>query len=223
MENTYMDSELTKKLVAEGEHRGFVGGMWDEIGKLQFEYLKSKGLKRDQKLLDVGCGSLRGGVHFVKYLEAKNYFGFDLNWSLIEAGLNIEIANLGLSHKIEPKNFSIAPNFKYPVRWPSMDMALALSVLTHLNYDSTSICLKNTAKILKNDGRFYATIFLCSENNYETSIKQCEDVITHPSKDPYHYTSCLIERAASEAGLRLIDIEDFGHPRNQKMSIFERI
>jgi len=199
MENTYMDMELTQKLVAEGQHRGFIGGMWDEIGKLQFEYLKSKGLKPSQRLLDVGCGSMRGGVHFVSYLDAQHYYGFDLNSALIEAGLNIEIANIGLSHKIDLKNFSTSSGFKYPKHWPSMDMALALSL------------------------RFYATIFVAHENSYADPIKQCSDVTTHPSKDPYHYTPRLIEQAALEAGLRLIDIEDFEHPRNQKMSIFERI
>jgi len=98
MENTYMDLELTQRLVADGEHRSFIGGMWNEIGTLQFEYLKSKGLKPAHKLLDVGCGSLRGGVHFVSYLNSHNYYGFDLNASLIEAGINIEIANLGLRY-----------------------------------------------------------------------------------------------------------------------------
>jgi len=223
MENTYMDMELTRKLVAEGEHRGFVGGMWNEIGTLQFEYLKSKGLKPDHKLLDVGCGSLRGGVHFVSYLQSKKYYGFDLNLSLIEAGLNIEIPNMGLSDKIDLKNFSTAPGFKYPSYWPSMDMALALSLLTHLNYDSTCLCLKNTAKMLKKNGRFYATIFEVSPNMFASSVDQCADVTTHPSQDPYHYTRQLIEQAALEGGLRLIDIEDFDHPRKQKMAIFERI
>jgi len=223
MENTYMDMELTQKLVAEGQHRGFIGGMWDEIGKLQFEYLKSKGLKPSQRLLDVGCGSMRGGVHFVSYLDAQHYYGFDLNSALIEAGLNIEIANIGLSHKIDLKNFSTSSGFKYPKHWPSMDMALALSLFTHLNYGSICLCLKNTGKMLKKGGRFYATIFVAHENSYADPIKQCSDVTTHPSKDPYHYTPRLIEQAALEAGLRLIDIEDFEHPRNQKMSIFERI
>ena len=38
-----------------------IGGLWDEMGKHQFEFLQSKGLEPQHKLLDIGCGSLRGG------------------------------------------------------------------------------------------------------------------------------------------------------------------
>ncbi len=38
-----------------------VGGLWDEIGQLQFDFLRAKGLLPRHKLLDFGCGSLRGG------------------------------------------------------------------------------------------------------------------------------------------------------------------
>lgn len=222
MENTYMDEEFTKKLVAQGQHRQFIGGKWDEIGRLQFEYLKSKGLKPKHRLLDVGCGSLRGGVHFVPYLKAKHYYGFDLNMSLIKAGLNIEISNLGLCHKVDLENFSTATDFQYPQHWPSMDMALALSLLTHLNYNSICTCLKNTCQILKKGGRFYATIFEVSEEDAENAVFQCDEVTTYPRQDPFHYTRSRIEQAAESSGLMLIDIEEFEHPRKQKMAIFER-
>lgn len=46
----------------EGPHRGAVGGMWDQIGKLQFEFMVKHGLKPEHKFLDIGCGSLRGGA-----------------------------------------------------------------------------------------------------------------------------------------------------------------
>ena len=39
-----------------------IGGLWDQMGQHQFDFLKKKGLKPQHKLLDIGCGSLRGGV-----------------------------------------------------------------------------------------------------------------------------------------------------------------
>ncbi len=45
-----------------------VGGMWDKVGVLQFDFLMKQGLQSHYALLDVGCGSLRGGIHFIKYL-----------------------------------------------------------------------------------------------------------------------------------------------------------
>jgi hypothetical protein len=42
-------------------HRNYVGGMWEEIGKLQFDFLVQQGLKPSHCFLDIGCGSFRGG------------------------------------------------------------------------------------------------------------------------------------------------------------------
>ena len=68
-------------------HRNFIGDKWDEIGKLQFDFLKDEGLKPHHKLIDIGCGSLRGGIHFIKYLDKFNYFGTDINNNLIRLGI----------------------------------------------------------------------------------------------------------------------------------------
>jgi len=222
MENRYSDLNLAKEKVKLGHHRQFIGGMWDQIGGLQFEYLKSKGLKSHHRLLDVGCGSLRGGVHFIPYLDPYKYYGFDLNMSLIQAGLDVEIKNLGFSDRVDIKNFAAAANFEYPEHWPEMDAAVGISLLTHLNYDSLCLCLKKTAKYLKVGARFYATIFEVASGAELNAFEQIPGIITHASKDPYHYTRSKIEAAARLNGLECVSIEDFSHPRNQKMVIFER-
>ncbi len=45
-------------------HRNAIGGYWDEMGKLQYNFLLEQGLKPRQILMDIGCGSLRGGYPF---------------------------------------------------------------------------------------------------------------------------------------------------------------
>ena len=72
-------------------HREEVGGLWDKIGKLQFNFLKKMGLKPEYYFLDVACGSLRGGIHFIDYLESGHYFGIDKDKELLEAGKNFEL------------------------------------------------------------------------------------------------------------------------------------
>ena len=42
--NNYNDLKLAASVVAEGRHRQFVGGMWEEIGRLQFDYAVKRGL-----------------------------------------------------------------------------------------------------------------------------------------------------------------------------------
>jgi cyclopropane fatty-acyl-phospholipid synthase-like methyltransferase len=66
-------------------HREAIGGNWDKIGKLQFDFLLKMGLKPDNYLLDLGCGSLRGGVLFIPYLEDKHYYGVEKETRLLEA------------------------------------------------------------------------------------------------------------------------------------------
>src|SRR5205814_2018535 len=90
--------QLTPEEIAAGAHRSFVGGMWDEIGELQLEFLRAQGLESHHKLLDVGCGALRGGIHFANFLQPGNYHGIDLNASLIAAG-KIELERSGLAQK----------------------------------------------------------------------------------------------------------------------------
>ena len=58
-------------------HREQVGGLWDEVGALQIDFLRAQGLRPPDTLLDVGCGCLRGGVHLVGYLEPGRYYGID--------------------------------------------------------------------------------------------------------------------------------------------------
>jgi hypothetical protein len=42
-------------------HREYVGGLWEAMGKLQFDFLISRGLKPEHVFLDIACGPLRGG------------------------------------------------------------------------------------------------------------------------------------------------------------------
>jgi hypothetical protein len=44
------------------DHRAYVGGLWEEIGRLQFEFLLRHGLAPSDCFLNIACGSLRGGV-----------------------------------------------------------------------------------------------------------------------------------------------------------------
>ncbi len=80
--------------IAKRGHRGYVGGMWEEIGKLQFDFLLCKGLKPDSHLLDIACGSLRLGVKAIPYLERSHYLGIEKESGLVKAGLEKELDRL---------------------------------------------------------------------------------------------------------------------------------
>lgn len=58
-----------------------------KAGVLNFErYRKLFNIKTDTKVVDYGCGSLRLGAHFIKYLNPGNYWGLDVTTDFIAMG-----------------------------------------------------------------------------------------------------------------------------------------
>ena len=51
----YYTRDLTAIELKLKRHRRFVGGLWDEIGQLQFDFMTSRGLMPGSKLLMSGA------------------------------------------------------------------------------------------------------------------------------------------------------------------------
>lgn len=210
--------QLSAEEIAAGRHKDFVGGMWDEIGDLQIGFLKAQGLSPGHRLVDIGCGSLRGGVRFVGYLDRANYYGLDINASLIEAGKE-ELARSGLTDK-QP---SLLVNDKFEMSrfGVSFDYAIAVSVFTHLYMNHIARCLAEARKVLKPGGRLFATFFEApSSLHLEPITHEPGGVVSYYDADPFHYSFDEIEQLAGTAGLSVEHIGDWGHPRNQRMLCF---
>ena len=75
-----------------------VGGLWDSLGKLQLDFLRAHGLRPEHTLLDIGCGCLRGGLHFMRYLVPGHYYGLDISPNVLKAG-HLFLRQSGLAHK----------------------------------------------------------------------------------------------------------------------------
>ena len=70
------------------DYKSYVGNPkhYELIGQTVFELLLKCGLKREHKLLDIGCGSLRVGKHIINYLNDNNYYGIEPNrWLVTDA------------------------------------------------------------------------------------------------------------------------------------------
>jgi len=199
-----------------------VGGLWEEVGKLQFNFMVEQGLKPNHHLLDIGCGSLRGGIHFINYLDVEHYYGIDKNKDLLDGGkFELESANLSFKKPIL-KQIS---HFNFSDLKQNFEFAIALSVFTHLPSQDIENCLINTENVLKKGSRFFATFFENSKGEqYSDSISHHridgQDIITFPDKDPYHYSFETIERLTQKTHLEVKYIGDWNHPRNQKMIFF---
>jgi SAM-dependent methyltransferase len=224
MESRYDDLDEIRKLVGLGNHRDVIGGLWDEIGKLQFDFLVSEGLRPHHKLLDLGCRCLRAGIHLVPYLNPGNYFGLDSNQSLLVAGYEIELVGVGAKERLPPDNLICNANFELPVPDETFDFALAQSVFTHVKFGTIQKCLKQIVRTLKVNGAFYATFNELPEDapSDDHFRREPSGIVTYGSKDPYHYRFRELQGAAGQAGWAARNIGDWNHPRGQHMLEFVR-
>lgn len=191
-------------------HRKYVGGLWDEIGRHQFNFLLAEGLQPHHYLLDIACGSLRAGIHFIPYLEAGHYLGIEKEESLIRAGIEKE---LGLEmYQLKKPYFVMSSNFEFDEFAVQPHYALAQSLFTHLPPSCIDICFKNLRQFIRDDGVFYATF-------WETEVE-----VSNPKKPNdrgfFGYTRQQMENFGTHNGWAAEYIGDWKHPRGQKIIRF---
>jgi SAM-dependent methyltransferase len=210
--------QLTAPEIEAGAHRAYVGGMWEEIGRLQFDFLCKRGLRPMHTFLDIGCGALRGGVHFVKYLEAGNYYGVDLNPSILEAG-RYELARAGLADK--EAHLAATDSFALDQFGQKFDYALALSLFTHLFANTILRCVTAVREVLAPGGQFLATFFEAPRSVHLGPIAHHPGaIVTQYDRDPFHYSFEEMQIMAKLANLSVTLIGEWNHPRDQRMLVF---
>ncbi|MEQ1438372.1 class I SAM-dependent methyltransferase [Fontimonas sp. SYSU GA230001] len=222
--SNYYDAGKAHEAIQKGQHRAWVGGLWDEIGRLQGEFLRQQGLTPDMRVVDVGCGCFRGGVHLVEYLDPGRYYGIDISQELLDAGYDKEIAPRGLAAKLPRANLLCDAGFTATRFGVAFDMGLAQSVFTHLPFNHIRLCLTRLAPAFRVGGRFYATAFIVPDDQDWTQPARIPnlDAHTHPTEDPYHYRVADFAYCVERLPWTFEFIGDWGHPRGQRMLKFTR-
>jgi SAM-dependent methyltransferase len=204
-------------------HRRSIGNvkLWDTLGELQFAYLVGRGLEPSNYFLDVGCGPLRGGVHFIRYLEAGHYYGVDSNAPMLEETKRLEVPRQGLADK-QPTLVAMA-DFGFERLGRQFDYALAQSVFTHLPLNDIIRCLMEMDKALVPGGEFYATFWENSRGKFNLDdIQQTATAVTHLDRDFFHYDVGTFEWICEGTGLSVEYLGDWDNPVNQKMLVFRK-
>jgi SAM-dependent methyltransferase len=224
LKSLYFGQRQIQRAVDRGEHREVVGGLWDEIGDLQRRFLIEHGLQPQHTLLDIGCGSLRGGVHFIRYLEAGNYIGVDMNQALLDAGFAIELKAARLQEKIPKENLVCLSEFEFNRLDRQFDFALAHSLFAYLTFNRIRQCLARLAPVIKIGGRFFATFFELPRTSTPEHpfTHDPGEVVTYDTRDPYHYKLADLFYAASGLPWQIRYLGKWGHPRGQRMLEFIR-
>jgi SAM-dependent methyltransferase len=202
-------------------HRRAIGGKWEELGELQFDWLVGRGLQPHHYLLDVGCGPLRGGSRFIRYLEPGHYFGIDRREDLVAAAIERELVPNGLDKK--SPSFIFNEVFDFQAFAQQFDYAIAQSVFTHLTVNQIIRCLMNMEEVLSPGGTFFATFYENKEGKRNLDpVEQKPGLRTHFDQDFFHYDFATFEWAVSGTSLRVEYLGEWNNPRNQRMLAFTK-
>jgi len=167
---------------------------WEKIGRKQFRYLRNHGLKRSSDLLEIGCGNLRAGRHFIKFLGVDQYTGVDISPEILLAAHETIVAD-GLQDK-RPRLFLVSGTSLDFLPAASIDVAHAHSVFSHTPLEVIESYLEAVHRLLRPGGFFDFT--------YHHTDSEPWDFL---EEDYYYPTRLLIEKArtAGFAGERLDD------------------
>ena len=177
--------------------------LWKMKRDFQIKFLKDMNLKPDHYLLEIGCGTLRGGIPLIDYLKDGHYFGAEIRAEALEEGRK-ELREAGLEGK--NPTLLLSPDISKLVVDRKFDYIWAFSVLIHMYDEILNDTLSFVRSHLLEEGVFYANV---KYGEKADGHWQGFPVVTR-NFDFYH-------QACSKNGLVVTDIgpiKNFGHITN---------
>ncbi|WP_448208554.1 SAM-dependent methyltransferase [Azospirillum sp. sgz302134] len=147
------EQDLIDIVVEHGEVPGIYFSAWSELGRWQMDTLKELGLRPEDTLLDIGCGSMRLGCRAVEYLDDGNYCGLDAYPPYIAIGHALA-RRQGLTKRYDIR---LNTDFDFASFGHSFAWANAQSVFTHLTEAQIETCMARLAAVMQPGGRFLFT------------------------------------------------------------------
>ncbi|MCB7129689.1 MAG: class I SAM-dependent methyltransferase [Candidatus Brocadiales bacterium] len=180
--------------------------LWEMKRDFQIRFLKHVGLKPEHYLLDLGCGTLRGGIPLIEYLQEQHYYGIEVRANVLDEGKKeLHEANLEYRQPV----LVCAENIALLRLEKMFDLIWAYSVLIHTTDTILSDTLGFVRAHLNSTGYFYANVSI-GERKDET-WSEGFPVVTRPFD--------FYVEVARQAGLNVIDtgtIESLGFKSGQQ-------
>ena len=130
---------------------------FEKGGREFFIYLLNAGLYPDSKVVDIGCGVLRGAYWLIHFLAPGCYFGIEPHLGRLEMGTRTILEPETLESK-RPR-FDTNPHFDTSVFGEKFDYFVAYSIWTHASKPQLRTML-NAFLRDSNDGGVFLTSYL---------------------------------------------------------------
>jgi len=130
------------------------------------------GLRRDETILDAGCGIGRMAFALAHYLQDRaSYHGFDVSKNFVDQaeGRFLQKENFSFQHvdifnkMYNPNGQLQAANFAFPFPDNSFSFVFLTSVFTHMLTADVVNYLKEIRRVVRSDGRCFATFFIIDD------------------------------------------------------------
>jgi hypothetical protein len=149
--------ERAKKIASEGIFLGGKQERFELAGRKLFITLLSEGLYPNSKVLDIGCGCLRGGYWLLHFLDNGCYFGIEPNREMLDAGIKY-LLEPGLMELKDPK-FDHNSNFNFGIFKEKFNFFVALSIWTHAAKSEIEVMLDGFVEHASPGGVFITTYY----------------------------------------------------------------
>jgi SAM-dependent methyltransferase len=193
----------TEALPLDQAMRIAVGGEFDAVGILERQLLIQHGLRRDDYVVDVGCGSGRLAKALADYLRGS-YLGLDVVAELIEYARVLV--------RRPDWRFELVEGFRIPEADGRVDVVCFFSVFTHLLHEHSYLYLQEAKRVLKPGGRIVLSFLEFANPLHWGVFEQVLRDASGPSPLVQFMSRDGLEAWASHLGLRIEAFEDGDKP-----------
>jgi hypothetical protein len=131
------------------------GGAFGEFGQDAFNRILKFGLSPNDVCVDYGCGTLRVGIHFIRYLGRGHYWGLDIHQALLDEGARLIGAEL-MAEK-QPRLHVLSPPLVKQAGKANPKLLFSIAVLIHVHLDELEEYFGNILTIIGCSGRAIMT------------------------------------------------------------------
>ena len=189
-----------------------VGGLYNEIGKIELDILRHSGLRNQMFLIDLGCGSGRLSTALSNSDLDVGYLGIDIVQALLDYARS----------KANPRyDFRLHRELSIPAADGCADMICAFSLFTHLNHHETYLYIQDAHRALKQQGKLVFSFLEFGESAHWSVF---EATVVGRRRNELPHLNAFIERPvinlwAQKLGFAVVEFIDAAQAVNDLNSL----